>query len=51
VIVLRELESMSYKEITGLCDVLVGTVMSRRAKASQRLEPQFTGLVEKGALP
>jgi RNA polymerase sigma-70 factor (ECF subfamily) len=27
------------------------TVMSRRARASQRFEPQFTGLVEKGALP
>jgi len=35
-IVLRELESMSYKEITGLCGILVGTVMSRLVCARQR---------------
>ncbi len=51
VIVLRELEGMSYKEIAGLCGIPIGTVMSRLARARQRLERHFTGLVEKGALP
>ncbi len=51
VIVLRELEGLSYKEIAGLCGIPIGTVMSRLARARQRLERPFTGLVEKGALP
>ncbi len=51
VIVLRELEGMSYKEIAELCGIPVGTVMSCLARARQRVERQFTGLVEKGALP
>jgi RNA polymerase sigma-70 factor (ECF subfamily) len=50
-IVLRELEGMSYKEIAGLCAIPVGTVMSRLARARQRLERYFTGSLEQGALP
>jgi RNA polymerase sigma-70 factor (ECF subfamily) len=46
-IVLRELEGMSYKEIAGLCSIPVGTVMSRLARARQRLERYFTGSVNK----
>jgi RNA polymerase sigma-70 factor (ECF subfamily) len=46
-IVLRELEGMSYKEIAGLCGIPVGTVMSRLARARQRLERYFTGSVNK----
>ncbi len=46
-IVLRELEGMSYKEIAGLCGIPVGTVMSRLARARQRLERYFTGSVDK----
>ncbi len=46
VIVLRELEELSYKEIAELVSIPVGTVMSRLARArkrlQQRLSPQAT---------
>jgi RNA polymerase sigma factor (sigma-70 family) len=38
VIVLRELEGLSYKEIAGVADLPLGTVMSRLARARQRLQ-------------
>ena len=37
-IVLRELEELSYKEISGIARVPVGTVMSRLARARKRLQ-------------
>jgi RNA polymerase sigma-70 factor (ECF subfamily) len=37
VIILRELEGLSYKEIANVVDVPVGTVMSRLARARKRL--------------
>jgi RNA polymerase sigma-70 factor (ECF subfamily) len=45
VIVLRELEGLSYKEVAAVAGVPIGTVMSRLARARRRLEvllcPQF----------
>jgi len=50
VIVLRELEEMSYREIAGVTGMPVGTVMSRLARARERLRKQLT-VAAKGARP
>jgi RNA polymerase sigma-70 factor (ECF subfamily) len=42
VIVLRELEGCSYKEIAGITSVPIGTVMSSLARARQRLQRALT---------
>jgi RNA polymerase sigma factor (sigma-70 family) len=42
VIVLRELEGLSYKEISHIADLPLGTVMSRLARARRRLQQCLT---------
>jgi RNA polymerase sigma-70 factor (ECF subfamily) len=42
VIVLRELEECSYKEIATITEQKIGTVMSRLARARERLKAELT---------
>jgi RNA polymerase sigma-70 factor, ECF subfamily len=42
VLVLREIEGLSYKEISTVVDIPVGTVMSRLARARGRLQQGLT---------
>ena len=46
VLILRELEGLSYKEIARVVGIPVGTVMSRLARARTRLQQQLTGPTE-----
>ena len=47
VIVLRELEGLTYQEIAGITGVPMGTVMSRLARARERLREHLDGLLAK----
>jgi RNA polymerase sigma factor (sigma-70 family) len=49
VIVLRELEGLSYKEIAAIADIPIGTVMSRLARARQRLQIRLGEFGYKGS--
>jgi RNA polymerase sigma factor, sigma-70 family len=42
VLILREIEDLSYREISQIADVPVGTVMSRIARARKRLRAAAT---------
>lgn len=48
VIVLREMEGLSYKEIAEVAGIPVGTVMSRLARARRRLQTCLSESCEKG---
>jgi RNA polymerase sigma-70 factor, ECF subfamily len=43
VVVLRDLEGFSYKEIAGIANIPTGTVMSRLARARERLKKILCG--------
>jgi RNA polymerase sigma-70 factor (ECF subfamily) len=49
VLILRELEGCSYKEIAAITSVPIGTVMSALARARQRLQRALTQPVPQGA--
>ncbi len=48
VMILRELEGMSYKEIAGVADVPIGTVMSRLARARKQLQQSLGQRLQPG---
>ena len=50
-VVLREMEGLSYKEIAGLAGVPIGTVMSRLARARKLLQKQLAGEFKPGGQP
>jgi RNA polymerase sigma factor (sigma-70 family) len=49
VVILRDLEGLSYKEIANIADLPVGTVMSRLARARKRLEQCLANRMKKEA--
>ncbi len=49
VLILHELEGLSYKEIAVIADIPMGTVMSRLARARERLEQSLTDRIRKEA--
>ena len=49
VLVLRELEGLSYKEIAAIAGIPMGTVMSRLAQARERLHPRLGGCGDWGS--
>jgi RNA polymerase sigma factor (sigma-70 family) len=48
VIVLRELEGLAYKDIASIAGIPLGTVMSRLARARERLQHSLAGRMNEG---
>jgi RNA polymerase sigma-70 factor (ECF subfamily) len=51
IVILREMEGFSYKEIAGLADVPIGTVMSRLARARKLLQKHLAAEFNVGDQP
>ena len=51
IVILREMEGFSYKEIAELADVPIGTVMSRLARARKQLQKRLAGEFKPGSQP
>jgi RNA polymerase sigma-70 factor (ECF subfamily) len=51
ILILRELEGMSYKEISEIIDMPPGTVMSRLARARDRFRQSLVNLGHQAAVP
>ena len=51
VLILRELEGMSYKEISEIMDMPAGTVMSRLSRARNGFRQSLSNLGQHGGLP
>ena len=49
VIVLRELEGLSYQEIAVLVEIPIGTVMSRLSRGRRQLQQRLAGYVGEDA--
>jgi RNA polymerase sigma-70 factor (ECF subfamily) len=46
ILVLRELEQLSYREISGMIGLPMGTVMSRLSRARRRLRTELAGTLD-----
>jgi len=49
VIVLHEIEGLSYREVAGVAEIPIGTVMSRLARARGKLQTELLTLTGKGS--
>ena len=50
VLIMREMEDLSYKEISGIADLPIGTVMSRLARGRKRLRELLASRMHKEIL-
>jgi RNA polymerase sigma-70 factor (ECF subfamily) len=51
VVILREMEGLSYKDIADMAEVPIGTVMSRLARARKLLQKNLTSTFKPGGEP